>query len=66
MQRSSREFRVACELVRNGVLRAALLVQALLYLNAYCSIFLLSLYLQVGKASMITAPRFAATPRRSA
>lgn len=37
------------ELVRNGVLRAALLVQALLYLNAYCSIFLLSLYLQVGK-----------------
>ena len=37
------------ELVRNGVLRAALLVQLLLYLNAYCSIFLLSLFLQVGK-----------------
>lgn len=37
------------ELLRNAVLRAALLVQALLYLNAYCSIFLLSLFLQVGK-----------------
>ena len=36
------------ELRRNGVLRAALLVQMLLYLNAYCSIFLLSLFLQVG------------------
>lgn len=37
-----REFRV------NAVFRSALLVQALLYLNAYCSIFLLSLFLQVG------------------
>lgn len=33
----------------NAVLRSALLVQLLLYLNAYCSIFLLSLFLQVGK-----------------
>lgn len=37
------------ELRTNTVLLAALLAQALLYLNAYCSIFLLSLFLQVGK-----------------
>ena len=37
------------ELRANAVLRAALLVQALLYLNAYCSIFLLSLFLQVSR-----------------
>ena len=37
------------ELRANTVLRAALLVQALLYLNAYCSIFLLSLFLQVSR-----------------
>jgi len=36
------------ELRDNAVFRSALLVQALLYLNAYCSIFLLSLFLQVG------------------
>jgi len=35
------------ELRCNGELRAALLVQMLLYLNAYCSVFLLSLFLQV-------------------
>lgn len=34
------------ELGANGLLRRALGVQLLLYLNAYCSIFLLSLYLQ--------------------
>ncbi|MFK7741848.1 MAG: MFS transporter [Planctomycetota bacterium] len=33
----------------NALLRSALVVQMLLYLNAYCSIFLLSLFLQVGK-----------------
>ncbi|HEX5054254.1 MAG TPA: MFS transporter [Planctomycetota bacterium] len=38
------------ELVRNGPLCRALLVQMLLYLNAYCSIFMLSLFLQVTKA----------------
>tara|TARA_R110002072_G_scaffold302737_1_gene488174 strand:+ start:13776 stop:15152 length:1377 start_codon:yes stop_codon:yes gene_type:complete len=37
------------ELRANTVLRAALLVQSLLYLNAYCSIFLLSLFLQVSR-----------------
>lgn len=37
------------ELRDNVVFRSALLVQALLYLNAYCSIFLLSLFLQIGK-----------------
>lgn len=33
---------------QSPALRSALLVQVLLYLNAYCSIFLLSLFLQVG------------------
>ncbi|MFT4515340.1 MAG: MFS family permease [Planctomycetota bacterium] len=37
------------ELRANAVLRGALGVQSLLYLNAYCSIFLLSLFLQVSK-----------------
>lgn len=37
------------ELSRNAVLRASLSMQLLLYLNAYCSIFLLSLFLQVSK-----------------
>ncbi|MCA8965490.1 MAG: MFS transporter, partial [Planctomycetes bacterium] len=35
------------ELVRNAPLGRALLVQLLLYLNAYCAIFMLSLFLQV-------------------
>ena len=34
-------------LVQNAPLRSALLVQMLLYMNAFCSTFLLSLYLQV-------------------
>lgn len=37
-------------LVRHGVLRNALSIQLLLYLNAYCSIFLMSLYMQVSLA----------------
>jgi MFS family permease len=37
------------ELRVNAALRAALIVQLLLYLNAYCSFFLLSLFLQVSK-----------------
>jgi MFS family permease len=35
-------------LIRHRVLRNALVVQLLLYLNAFCSIFLLSLYMQVS------------------
>lgn len=35
------------ELVRNAPLGLALLVQLLLYLNAYCAIFMLSVFLQV-------------------
>ena len=34
-------------LIRHRVLRNALVVQLLLYLNAFCSIFMLSLYMQV-------------------
>ena len=37
------------ELGRNATLSSALLTQLLLYLNAYCSIFLLSLFLQVQR-----------------
>lgn len=37
------------EMWHNATLAGALAVQVLLYLNAYCSIFLLSLFLQVGK-----------------
>lgn len=37
------------ELVHNRPVGQALLVQLLLYLNAYCSIFMLSLFLQVTK-----------------
>ncbi len=43
------------ELVRNRTLGQALLVQVLLYLNAYCSLFMLSLFLQVTKG--MAAPR---------
>lgn len=42
------------ELGSNGVLRSALLVQLLLYLNAYCSYFVLSLFLQVTKGMKST------------
>lgn len=35
-------------LIRHRVLRNALVVQLLLYLNAFCSIFMLSLYMQVS------------------
>lgn len=42
------------ELGSNGVLSSALLVQLLLYLNAYCSYFVLSLFLQVTKGMSST------------
>lgn len=48
-QRTPRPLVDLRALRRNRALRAALLVQLLLYLNAFCSMFLLSLFLQVTR-----------------
>lgn len=43
-------------LMRNTVLRNALLVQCLLYTNAFCSVFMLSIYMQValGRSAQVS------------